>query len=281
MISIHTTVYNPKTDNTWAYAAGWCLPWHPKVEYRGQFTIPVKCDTMEQISHMITEYTWSPIIFKKLYRLEKNFLGSFLCVLDFDDGYMSLAEAIEEFRDYKCVIGTTRSHQVDKKGLCCDRFRVVLVWESTITDIRQYKQNILKWIKKYKTDISCQDGARYMFPCREIVFLNDDGKYIPVEPYVEPQKKKQITFKKSRNVFSKRVQAFFESGLYGSAKERGLNAPSRDYESFFAAREMLEKGYSDCEILSQLKCCTDLSERDLLRKIESAKKHLADKSNLS
>ena len=45
--------------------------------------------------------------------------------LDFDDG-TSLLEAQEMFKQYSYVIYTTKSHQEDKKGIKCDRFRVIL-----------------------------------------------------------------------------------------------------------------------------------------------------------
>lgn len=44
---------------------------------------------------------------------------------DFDDG-LSIEEATKLFKHYKFLIYTTKSHQKDKKGLVCDRFRMVL-----------------------------------------------------------------------------------------------------------------------------------------------------------
>ena len=48
-----------------------------------------------------------------------------LLILDVDDG-LTIQEAKETFKEYKYLIATTKSHQVDKKGLKCDRFRVIL-----------------------------------------------------------------------------------------------------------------------------------------------------------
>lgn len=48
-----------------------------------------------------------------------------LLVLDIDDG-LSVNEAKKMFADYKYLIYTTKSHQVDKKGKICDRFRIIL-----------------------------------------------------------------------------------------------------------------------------------------------------------
>ena len=47
-----------------------------------------------------------------------------LLILDIDDG-MTIEEAKQEFKDYKYLIATTKSHQIEKKGITCDRFRVI------------------------------------------------------------------------------------------------------------------------------------------------------------
>ena len=48
-----------------------------------------------------------------------------LLILDVDDG-LTINEAKKIFRKCKYLIATTKSHQMDKKGLKCDRFRIIL-----------------------------------------------------------------------------------------------------------------------------------------------------------
>lgn len=48
-----------------------------------------------------------------------------LLILDIDDG-LSLSQAKTIFNQYKYLICTTKSHQKDKKGVICDRFRIIL-----------------------------------------------------------------------------------------------------------------------------------------------------------
>lgn len=48
-----------------------------------------------------------------------------ILILDIDDG-LSISEAMKIFRDFKYLICTTKSHQKDKKGIVCDRFRIIL-----------------------------------------------------------------------------------------------------------------------------------------------------------
>lgn len=49
-----------------------------------------------------------------------------LIIMDFDDGY-SIAECQQRFKAYQYLIYTTKSHQVEKKGLTCDRYRLILI----------------------------------------------------------------------------------------------------------------------------------------------------------
>ena len=144
---------------------------------------------MEYIERAITKHCWSPIIIKGGHRLEKNFLGSYICALDFDAPYTPLDCAIAEFKDYSHIIATTKSHQKQKNGVVCDRYRVVLWWERLITDLAEYKFNLAKQIDNYYSDKACKDGARFFFPCVDIVSSNGNGKLVKVEtPDIAPQK---------------------------------------------------------------------------------------------
>ena len=48
-----------------------------------------------------------------------------LIILDIDSG-LSIEDAKKEFGQYTYFMYTTKSHQVDKKGVTCDRYRIVL-----------------------------------------------------------------------------------------------------------------------------------------------------------
>lgn len=70
---------------------------------------------------------YSPFNFKDGIKKSENWSNENqnLLILDVDDG-MSIGVAKQEFKDYKYLIATTKSHQVEKKGIACDRFRVIL-----------------------------------------------------------------------------------------------------------------------------------------------------------
>ena len=144
---------------------------------------------MEYIERAITKHVWSPNVFRGGHRLEKNFIASYVCALDFDAPYTPLDCAIAEFKDYSHIIGTTKSHQKDKNGIVCDRYRVVLWWDNPITDLAIYKHNMALQTHNLYADKACKDGARFFFPCIDIVSSNGNGKLVKVEtPDIAAQK---------------------------------------------------------------------------------------------
>lgn len=115
---------------------------------------------------ILQEHNWSPGIYKDNHRRKDNFLEAESIALDFDSG-LSLEDAFNRFKDYWCIIGTTRNHQKDKGGITCDRFRVILKLEKSCTKVEEaeaiYKQ-LLEW--NPEADGQTKDAARLFYPCR-------------------------------------------------------------------------------------------------------------------
>jgi hypothetical protein len=92
-----------------------------------------------------------------------------------DDG-CTIDEARAQFADYAHVIATTRSHQKEKNGVVCDRFRVVLLLPQAVSNDSDFKRY---WFAAYAKwpfiDPACKDAARFFFPCTEVVSLKEDG----------------------------------------------------------------------------------------------------------
>ena len=137
---------------------------------------------MDYIERAITSRVWSPACFAGGVRLEKNFLGAHICALDFDAPNTPLDCAIQQFKNYSHIIGTTKSHQKEKNGVTCDRYRVVLWFDRLATDLAEYKHNMTLQISTYYADKACKDGARFFFPCKEIVSSNGNGVTIKIDP---------------------------------------------------------------------------------------------------
>lgn len=131
--------------------------------------------THSTIASHITHCPWSPIVWAGGTRSKKNFLGTELAVLDVDNDWQ-LADAVDYVRRIEawCLIGTTKSHTPEHH-----RFRLIMRWQRRIEDVSLYEQNLQRFIKTTPADRACGDGARFYFPCREIVY-RQNGRALPV-----------------------------------------------------------------------------------------------------
>lgn len=153
---------------------------------------PVEVKNFKQLCAVICDQSnkaYSFSIYKDNYRNKKNFKSMRCLGLDIDNDkngqQMSLEDAKEVFKDYKCIIATTRSHQKEKNGLTVDRFRVILFFENDVTDAKEFIRTWYDLKSKFPAmDPACKDESRYWFPSKEVVFVQKKGKYveIPDEP---------------------------------------------------------------------------------------------------
>ena len=80
--------YHPNAPDT-------ATPWKYKSDYK-----TVNTQDVHRIAKGMSHCVWSPIIWKEGERLQKNFLSCEWAALDFDNGEMSLEEAIKT-EDYE------------------------------------------------------------------------------------------------------------------------------------------------------------------------------------
>lgn len=122
--------------------------------------------------------SYSPCHYENGYRLDSEAkVGSVNSImLDFDDG-LTLADAAYMFGDYEGVIATTKSHQKDKNGTVCDRFRVILPTDSPITlNASEYKDLMVQVMKKYpQADKSCKNISRFYFMTKDSKVIRLQG----------------------------------------------------------------------------------------------------------
>ena len=88
--------------------------------------IKIAFDKLHQI--VKSDYRqYTPFIFNNGKKISENWDNSSqdLLILDIDDG-LSIAEAKNKFKRYAYLLCTTKSHQREKKGIICDRFRLIL-----------------------------------------------------------------------------------------------------------------------------------------------------------
>jgi len=108
---------------------------------------------------------YSQYSFKDNYRIGTNNFGNInvLC-LDFDDG-MTIKEAQEKFKKVNHLIIVTKSHQKNKGGKICDRYRVILPLSTPMTiPVKEYPA-MLDFIYRRigSVDGSTKDIARFFF----------------------------------------------------------------------------------------------------------------------
>jgi len=154
--------------------------------YASRFTYgweTVDTSQSEVVKRIITTRVWSPCVFRDGYRSKDTFVKSRLLALDFDSPGYSLEQALREWCDTVHWIGTTKNHQRDKGGIVCDRFRIVVPYESEITDPALYNYNYTKASQRYDAaDQGTKDTARLFFPCQSVVSVCLDGEMQPIVP---------------------------------------------------------------------------------------------------
>ena len=99
---------------------------------------------------------YSPYIFTNDgTRLSRNWNNNQqnILVFDIDDG-MSIEQARDKFKKFTYLIVTTRNHQKDKKGIICDRYRVILP-ATNIPKGEIYFEMLEVMSKEIPMDIQC------------------------------------------------------------------------------------------------------------------------------
>lgn len=125
--------------------------------------------------HTITlTKNYSPFTFNDGKRNQINSKTHNLICFDIDDG-LELKKAIDLCTNFKSLIVTTKSHQVDKKGLICDRYRIIIPIDKEVP--KEHFKSFYIDLSKYLTldsviDKACNDVARYFYnnPNQEIFY---------------------------------------------------------------------------------------------------------------
>lgn len=147
----------------------------------------VDVDCPHKIAKITHHFVGSPIIWQNGRRKKEMFLKANWIGLDFDNGAISLEDAIYEFREFTHVIGTSRNHRLEKpkkknpsiKEKAHDRFHVFLRLPETVSSRIDYEGILRFYVEEYHCDRNAVDAARKFNPCREIVSVVE-GKTIPI-----------------------------------------------------------------------------------------------------
>ncbi len=100
-------------------------------------------------------------------RNSSNYIDNCNCLAFDIDGNLSLEDAKEMFKHFTCIIYTTRSHQIEKRGITCDRFRIIIPTKTSFSvSENQHKklyENISESLGLNIADVSCFNAGRLFF----------------------------------------------------------------------------------------------------------------------
>ena len=212
------------------YAVGW----------RG-----VVAPTASEVAELILTYPVSPCMWGGGVRKKSNFRFADWIGLDFDEG-LSLADACIKFEQYVHIIGTTKSHQVEKGGKTCDRFRVFLKFGVRCTNREDYEATADELIKKYGADKACRDAARFFWPCKKIVVCKYWGKVISPVDSTEVNARKIEAIKNKRT----KLDRLHANGSLPCQVDNMLRfgVPANKNDAcYFIAACLAERGFSEDE----------------------------------
>jgi hypothetical protein len=160
------------------------------------------------LANLITTTIWSPIIWTNGYRLATNFKSASYLALDFDSGQWKVDDARGFAADHGLshIIATTKSHQKEKRTASgkisspTDRFRFIIPFNRAIDDKALYLYNMREAMQLFPSDPSCKDGARYFFPCTQIVSVRSEGNFWPVLEIPPDQTEEAVRQRAQENI---------------------------------------------------------------------------------
>ena len=248
------------------------------------------CD-LKRLGAVACRYTWSPIVFAQNYRSRSNFMYSDYMGLDVDNTEgepYTLEQAINDWCDSACIIGLTKSHQIEKHTAemvypPADRFRIITPWQRRITSLDEYEYNLRQYTQAHQQfDEACVDGARLFYPLQKIVYANFEGELqpvvsLPVKTAAEQELHSILLAAQKRQRLTKGIPKYILKFL----NEGKIFGGSRNLSVYATTRELLEHGYLPEKILDLLAKSpfnrSDFPESELLTAYRSATKNFVQK----
>ncbi len=233
----------------------------------------VHCE-FDDLEKYVCNSSWSPSLFNNtenkkennkmgMWRKKSNFKSCDYLALDIDDS-CTIEAAKDKFKGYKAVFFTTRNHQkIKNKGKsnekpACDRFRVIIPLEKTITNSNDYIQTWKFAENKWPfIDKACKDNSRFYFPSvKKVLTLN--GSNFPVKNFIKNDNKKKTS------------QRYNKTQLHPSTLDFVQNGTEDGWHAVFAkaVSDFKRCGYSKAETIEEIEPCSynfegSLSKEDL------------------
>lgn len=223
--------------------------------------------SLSEAQQYILKYAWSPCVWDGNIRAKSRFAFSDFCALDFDDGKWNIQDAASMLTQNNLCgfVGTTKSHGVDKGGVTCDRFRIVMPWASRITCAKTYEQNMARLVEHMPADRAAKDAARFFWACTAVVFYRPGVKldWVPLK----------TALPKYRELTKHRI---VPPGIL--TKLRATGAGNRNNMVYWTAKRLKECGLSVDEAEKVIADNIALDRVELARSVLSAFQNSQDKA---
>jgi len=240
---------------------------------------PVNDIPLDRFITAITNFPWSCSQYKDNYRCIANFIRAHIIALDFDNGKLTIKECGKICRELgiNFIIGTTKSHQIEKGGVPpCDRFRLVIPMETFTHSSAMFTQNFIRIMKIFKhADVAVKDAGRFLFPCKKVVDFDMSAvnmKWPISEKEVEEIEKKskekraeKLSFHQSHKIIPNWCMDYLKNGVPEG---------NRDNTVFKVAAYLFEVGFVESEVESLLlnSNLSSLGENNVKKCISSARR---------
>lgn len=190
---------------------------------------------------MNNEFKYSAGTFKDGYRNKDNYeKKQNLVIIDIDDG-MKLETAKIMFSNYKCFMATTKSHQKDKHGLVCDRFRIIFITDRTIKlDSETYGRFMANVYESLgvPADQSCKDSSRFYYGAEGEYWYSEGDKLLEISEMIP-----DTTKSKEREVMLSSSGIGSTAGVERLLLEEAING-NRNHAILKYAMFIADSGYS-------------------------------------
>jgi hypothetical protein len=215
----------------------------------------------DDVYRLMFSRVWSPGVFAGEHRSKEEFVESHWCALDFETPEYQLDQAVNDWCDSICIIGTSLNHQRPKHvegygTVTIDRFRILTPWERPITSLAEYEANVQALAKKYGADGASTDGARLFYPCVTPVLVVTDGYLQPVQTFrksghsdIDPARLAKLR----AELRHRRIPRMFARFLYdGVMPDSPKLKHSRAVTVSMLTRNLVQRGFSGDEIWTLL-----------------------------
>jgi hypothetical protein len=225
--------------------------YHPNQKDIGKYFLyalgwkTAEVDDPKRIAVAVSRFMTSPIVWDGGRRHGCYFLAANWIGLDFDNGHLSLDGAVEAFKEYTHVIGTSHHHQKPKGSEPPrDRFHVFLRLPLTITEKEKYLSLVRFYIEAHKgADTQAKDAARMFKPCPKIVSVVESETPLPVKTVKKTYAKQNATRLPPGNI-PRWVLQLLQYGVgYGI---------SRNTTCYKIARVLKEQGFTESAVVDLL-----------------------------